>query len=183
MRVQWILLLSLVGGVLAQGDVPKTRPLSEYYHLWQQSPFTVKPVVEQTEQMIENDLDDYVLLGVEVTAHGKLVIVQNIKEQGKRTTISTWDEGTSGFEILEVRQDPNRTLATRVLLGRGQNKGWVGYDPQYLTLKAAPAPATPAARQENQGQNRGRGRDPRNSRRGGEREETRVRVMRPARSN
>lgn len=175
-----LILLIWAGSLFAQAEVPKTRPLSEYYHLWQDSPFTDKPLVEKTDSVLVNDLDDYVLLGVEVTPNGKLVVVQNIKEEGQRTTIKTWDGGSSGFKILEVQQDPNSSLSTRVLLERGTNKGWVSYDPQYLTLKSAPAPV--AAKQNENNQNR-RNRGNRGDRRGTQRTEAaakpRVQYVKP----
>ncbi len=152
-----LLLLAIVTAFPATAEVPKTRPLAEYYHLWRDSPFTVKPEVEETEKTEENELDDYVLLGVEVTPHGKLVVVRNVEDDSPRFTISTWDGGKTGFKILEVEQDPNKSLSTRVLLEKGSHKGWVSYDPQYLTLKSTAAHETAKKKDNNRRRNRNSG--------------------------
>ncbi|MGE9267918.1 MAG: hypothetical protein ACQKBY_07455 [Verrucomicrobiales bacterium] len=143
-----VLISSVSLAAWLQAGPPEVRPVTAYYHLWQESPFTEKLIEVEEEVVEENEMENYALLGVEVTPHGKLVVLQHVENEGERVTVRTWD-GSSGFRILEVKQDMSESLKTRVLLEKGGKQGWVSYDPKYLTLKSAPAPVVEKKEEEN----------------------------------
>jgi hypothetical protein len=134
------LLLALVGQALA--DVPKKAPLSKYSGLYNNSPFTSKPIQEGPGEE-ENPLDDYALIGVSpIENSGYRVTLINKKKPEERITVDSGKTGT-GFTILGVDRKPGDPLGTAVRMKSGSTSGVVKFDEKLLTLAAAPKQAAP----------------------------------------
>ena len=151
-----MLLLFLAGCALA--DLPRKAPLTKYQHLWQNSPFTTKPVSDGGPPP-PNPLDDYSLLGVAPVKGGHRVTIINKKDpQDRKFVYTNKPDASHGFEIISVERDPKDMRATVVRMRSGNLEGTVTYEEQFLTLTPPPQMAQPAvlpADRERSRQNRG----------------------------
>lgn len=136
-----ILLVSVIlAGFLGAVEPPVTQPANRYYSLWQNSPITVKPDPPVVDEV--NDLEDWVLVGLEEYASGKIATIVNKKDPKIRLRIPGTGEQEQEFSILEVQKGQGSFLDTKVILQKGKHRGEVGYESKYLVIrKAAPRPA------------------------------------------
>lgn len=137
------ILAVVVGAAAAQADVPRKMPLSRYYKLWNDSPFTTKPTVNHEP---DNPFLDYALGGVAPVPGGYQVTLLNRKKPDERMTLLP-NQGK--FRVLEVRYDNQRARGVTVRLTNGSKEGTVTYDEKLLTLKT-PSQAPPNAQQRGQ---------------------------------
>lgn len=140
------LILALVGPVAA--EVPRKPVLSKYQDLWQDSPFTAKPI--GTTALAYNPMQDYVLLGVSPIQEGYRVTMINRNRPNDERIIVESHRPVAGFEIEEVTHRQGEPLATTVRLKRGVSTGTIAFEEKFLTLKRQPA-ASP--RSKNQADN------------------------------
>jgi len=138
-----LIALALTGWVVA--DLPKKAPISKYTRLWTESPFTSKPVVGPTGP-VADPLGDYSLLGVSPVTGGYRVTLINKKDPAKRLIVES-DKPAEGFKILGVTRKAGDPLGTVVRMSSGSVTGNVAFDPQLLTIAAAPAPVAPKGTQ------------------------------------
>ncbi|MGB0291221.1 MAG: hypothetical protein ACPGIA_01440 [Luteolibacter sp.] len=137
------LLLALVG--ISEGQVPRKPVPSAYSSLWQDSPFTAKPVT--VAGVAYNILNDYVLIGVGPAEKGHRVTLLNSKQpKDGRIIIRSGVPNQHDIMIDEVmsqgeRRDSNGMLPTKVRIKDSSgNSAVVGFDKKFLSIKA-PAPA------------------------------------------
>lgn len=126
-------ILPALAGTLC-ADVPRKQPRTKYAKLWNDSPFTSKPVSDSVEE--DNPFDDFVLGGVSPIAGGYRVTLLDKKKSDARTYIES--DKPSDFKILEVSRKKGDPLGTTVRLSRGSQTGVVSFDEKLLVLKAAP---------------------------------------------
>ncbi len=134
------LLFALICPISAQ--VPKKAPLTKYSNLYNNSPFTSKPIIQGPGEE-ENPLDDYALIGVSpIENSGYRVTLINKKKPEERITVDSGKTGT-GFTILGVDREPGDPLGTAVRMKSGSTSGVVKFDEQLLALTPAPQQVTP----------------------------------------
>lgn len=131
-----LVILALAGWAAA--DLPRKAPLTKYRNLWDNSPFTSKPVVDGGPPP-PNPLDDYALNGVSPVESGYRVTIINKKDPTDRIYVySNEPDAKHGFRILSVDRKDGDPRATVVHMQSGSQKGTVSYDEKLLTI-AAPA--------------------------------------------
>ena len=140
-----IFTLLLVTAGFAAAQVPNKPVPSTYRNLWQESPFTTKPVPVSAPRY--NHLQDYVLMGVGPAEKGHRVSLLNSKRpKDGRIIIRTGEPNDLGIIIEEVvGQDDERlddgSLAAKVRIKDASgNSALVGFDQKFLAIKG-PAPA------------------------------------------
>lgn len=125
----------------AMADPGRKQPLGRYAKLWSTSAFTVKPIIEATEDA-PSLLDDYSLAGVSALEGGYSVVLINKKKREERIHLLPGLANVQGFRVISVRQDPIEYKNTTVTIGYAGNKtGQIGYDEKFLALKARPMAA------------------------------------------
>ena len=128
-------------------EPPQTYIVSRYNHLWQNSPIS-DPPPPPDEEGVKNDLDDWVLVGLEEYVGGHIVTLVNKKDTKERVRIPGTDEVSIDFAVLEVRMaEPEEGkmssyLDKEVHIQKGPHRGWVKFDSKYLVLRKAPVVAS-----------------------------------------
>lgn len=136
-----IIALALTGWVVA--EKPVKPPLTKYRPLWDNSPFTTKPVGPGVIEE-ENPLEDYALGGVSPIVGGYRVTLLNKKTPEERIIVNS-DRPSGGYKILSVIRKSGDPLGTVVNMSIGSKTGTVSFDEKLLTLAPPPAPAKPQA--------------------------------------
>lgn len=140
-----LILLSI--GLPAFSEIPRKMPYTKYRSLWDDSPFTTKPIIESAP-VEENVFEDYALAGVAPIKGGYQVTLIDRKDPGKRTYINSDDERPPhGFKIESVERDNDDFKGTVVHLRSGSRRGTVSYDEKLLTLVKPPAPKATSRQQ------------------------------------
>lgn len=142
-------ILLLTASSWTAAAIPQKVPLNTYRSLWTNSPFTSKPIVDNTTVEV-NPLDDYALIGVTPIDNGYRVTLINKKQPDQRTVVDT-NSTKTGFTILGVDRKPGNPLGTVVRMKSGSKTGTVSFDDKLLTLVAAPV--APPIQQNRQGNN------------------------------
>lgn len=138
-----LLTLPLLAIAPTSAKVPEKAPLVKYSGLWTNSPFTSKPPVTDPGPAA-NPLEDYTLSGISPIPGGYRVTVVNKKNPEKKEIIAPGEANASGFKIVSVNRNPGKALGTTVTLSSGSVQGTVSFEPELITLKAAPVPAAQA---------------------------------------
>lgn len=142
------LLLAAFACLPAHANIPKKQPLVKYTGLWTNSPFTAKPPEVQAGPPV-NPFEDFTLTGIAPVPGGHRITIVSKKNQDVKKIIEPG--GTSEFKVVSVNRNPEKALGTSVVLSSGSIQGTVTFEPELITLKAAPAaPVAPAAPQGNQ---------------------------------
>lgn len=145
MRTLSILTMAAFACLPAHANVPKKQPLVKYTGLWTNSPFTAKPAEVQAGPPA-NIFEDFTLTGIAPVPGGHRITIVSKKNPDVKRVIEPG--GTSEFKIVSVNRNPEKALGTTVVLSSGSMQGTVTFEPELITLKAAPA--APAAQQGNQ---------------------------------
>lgn len=138
MKTMLLVLASVFVIQSAHADVPRKAPLEKYRGLWTNSPFTSKPVVVDNGPLA-NPFDDYTLTGIAPVPGGYRITIINKKNPDVKRVIEPGVK--SEFQVVSVNRNPQKTLGTTVVLSAGSMQGTVSFEPDLITLKAAPAPA------------------------------------------
>ena len=136
-----LLALTLLPTAASAEDLPRKAPLGKYAGLWNNSPFTSRPVVEQREPEPEdNPLDDYALTGVSPVADGFRVTLINRNDPTERIVVdSTRATASHDFQILNINRSVGRPLSTTVELTDGNFTSTIAFEQELLALKPPPA--------------------------------------------
>jgi len=142
---QLLLALLLFALPASAAELPRTAPLTKYAGLWNNSPFTSRPVIVAPEAPPEvNPLEDYALIGVSPVADGFRVTLINRNDPAKRIVVdSSRPKANEDIKILGIDRQPGLPLATTVRLSMGRSTGTVGFERSLLTLTPPPAAAPP----------------------------------------
>lgn len=125
---------------LASADVPQKAPLVKYTGLWTNSPFTSRPVIGPINP-VANVFDDFTLTGIAPVPGGYRITIMNKKKPDEKEVITPGETNNSGFKVVSVDRNPEKTLGTSVTLSSGSVQGTVIFEPDLMKLKAAPAGA------------------------------------------
>ena len=137
-----ILSISLAATALALPPSPVSP--GRYNTLWNDSPFTTKPVI--VGETIINPFEDYALGGVTPLSGGAyMVTLFNKKKPEERVPIPG---NNLGFKVVQVHQGTKGPLSTTVTISNGVKTGEVSFDEKLLVVKppvaAKPQPGQPA---------------------------------------
>ena len=127
-----LLLLAITG--LDAAELPKKAQLNRYASLWQSSPFTTKPKLEDPGPTV-NPFEDLALKGIAPIAGGYLITLINRKDPSDVTSIDTDRPAASEYKFVKVDRNPDKPLGTVVTLTKGSSTGTVAYDDKLSTLK------------------------------------------------
>lgn len=136
MKTFLTLLLAAFACLPAHANIPKKQPLVKYSGLWTNSPFTAKPPVVQAAPPV-NPFDDFTLTGIAPVPGGHRITIISKKNPDVKRIIEPG--GTSEFKVVSVNRNPEKALGTTVVLSSGSIQGTVTFEPELITLKAAPA--------------------------------------------
>ena len=142
MRIFLTMLLAAFACLPAHANTPKKQPLVKYTGLWTNSPFTSKPI-EVGPGPAVNPFDDFTLTGIAPIPGGHRITIVSKKNPDVKRVIEPG--GTDEFKVVSVNRNPEKALGTTVVLSSGSIQGSVTFEPELITLKAAPA--APAAQQ------------------------------------
>ena len=139
-----IILLSSAILQIASAAVPQKAPAVKYTGLYTNSPFT-SPPDPVIPGPVQNPLEDYTLSGIAPVPGGYRITIINKKNPEMKEVIEPG--GKSQFKVVSVNRNPGKTLGTTVTLSSalssGNVQGTVSFEPELITLKAAPAAAPP----------------------------------------
>lgn len=135
MRIFLTLLLTAFACLPAHANVPKKQPLVKYTGLWTNSPFTAKPPEVQVGPPV-NPFEDFTLTGIAPVPGGHRITIVSKKNPDVKRIIEPG--GTSEFKVVSVNRNPEKALGTTVVLSSGSIQGTVTFEPELITLKAAP---------------------------------------------
>ena len=149
MKILPFLLATIVAfaSLTAHASTPKKQPLVKYTGLWTNSPFTSKPIVEASAPAV-NPFEDFTLTGIAPVPGGYRITIHSKKNPEIKKLIEPG--GSDEFKVVSVDRNPEKALGTTVVLSAGSISGTVTFEPELVTLKAAPA--APVASQGNQNQ-------------------------------
>ena len=140
MRTLSILIMAAFACLPAHANVPKKQPLVKYTELWTNSPFTAKPPIVQTGSPA-NPFEDFTLTGIAPVPGGHRITIISKKNPDVKKIIEPG--GTSEFKVVSVNRNPEKALGTSVVLSSGSIQGTVTFEPELITLKAAPPQGNP----------------------------------------
>jgi len=126
--------LPVAGGA----GVPRKQPVGRYAALWNDSPFTVKPVEEGPKEPEAHPVDDYTLAGVAEMDGGWFVVLMNKKKRDDRVRIKPGVPNEQGFQVTNVKFGDGYK-DTQVEVMAGGRKTWVAYEDKFLVLQRPPA--------------------------------------------
>lgn len=124
-------------------EAPKKPLPIRYTSLYTSSPFTTPAPVINTNIVVANPLEDWVLGGVTKFPDGYFVILINKKKAEEKVIIQPGMH--SDFQVLEVIENPGDYTETVVKLRYGTTLGSVTFDKKLLAVK------TPAQAQAQEG--------------------------------
>ena len=144
------LLISIIASFAClpvQASTPKKEPLVKYTGLWTNSPFTSKPPPVTPGETV-NPFDDFTLTGIAPVPGGHRITIISKKNPEIKKVIEPG--GSDEFKVVSVNRNPDKALGTTVVLSSVSTQGTVTFEPELITLAAAPvAPVAPVAKPPN----------------------------------
>ena len=131
------LTLLIVTSAWSYAGVPQQPRSHQYSRLSSSSPFTIKPTVERgvTASPLERE---WMLGSIRPSGNGYSVTLINKKDRKDRIRfIPGFSSGD--FKLLEVKQDSKSSKQSRVLVSKGGQKGWIGYDEKLIKVRPSAA--------------------------------------------
>ena len=141
-----ILLAAILTTAMATAqDIPAMPAEGKYASLWNNSPFTSKPVIVAPEAAPEvNPLEDYALIGITPVTGGHVVTLINRTNTEKRIMLdSRWPERNKDFKVVGVNRKAGDPLGTTVTISTGRITGTVAFEEELLTITPPQAARAP----------------------------------------
>lgn len=135
-----IFLFAAIACLPAHSSTPVKAPLVKYTGLWTNSPFTSKPPPPPPPEMA-NPFEDFTLTGIAPVPGGYRITIMSKKNPDVKKVIQPGSK--SEFTVVSVNRNPGKALGTTVVLSSGAIQGTVSFEPDLITLKAAPAAPVP----------------------------------------
>jgi len=141
MKTLLILIIASFAFLPIHANIPKKQPMDKYTELWTKSPFTSKPPPVTLGETL-NPFDDFTLTGIAPIPGGHRITIISKKKPEIKKVIEPG--GSDEFKVVSVNRNPDKALGTTVVLSSGSTQGTVTFEPELITLAAAPvAPANP----------------------------------------
>lgn len=135
MKTLRFLIIAASACMAAQADIPRKVPLVKYTGLWTNSPFTAKPPVVEAGPAV-NPFEDFTLTGIAPVPGGHRITIVSKKNPEIKRVIEPG--GSDDFKVVSVDRNPDKALGTVVTLSSGSIQGTVTFEPELITLVAAP---------------------------------------------
>jgi hypothetical protein len=135
MKTLLILIIASFACLPVQANTPKKEPLVKYTGLWTNSPFTSKPPPVTPGETV-NPFDDFTLTGIAPVPGGHRITIISKKNPEIKKVIEPG--GSDEFKVVSVNRNPDKALGTTVVLSSGSTQGTVTFEPELITLAAAP---------------------------------------------
>jgi hypothetical protein len=135
MKTLLILIIASFACLPVQANTPKKEPLVKYTGLWTNSPFTSKPPPVTLGETV-NPFDDFTLTGIAPVPGGHRITIISKKNPEIKKVIEPG--GSDEFKVVSVNRNPDKALGTTVVLSSGSTQGTVTFEPELITLAAAP---------------------------------------------
>ena len=135
MKTLLILIIASFAFLPVQANTPKKEPLVKYTGLWTNSPFTSKPPPVTLGETV-NPFDDFTLTGIAPVPGGHRITIISKKNPEIKKVIEPG--GSDEFKVVSVNRNPDKALGTTVVLSSGSTQGTVTFEPELITLAAAP---------------------------------------------
>lgn len=119
--------------------VPQKPQYSQFYRLVSNSPFTIKAT--PTQVIKETPLErDWSLGSISPSGEGYTVTLINKKNRKERIRFLP-GFSAGDYKLHEVKQNTQSSKMSKVLISKGGQKAWIGYDEKVVALRAAAKPA------------------------------------------
>ncbi|MFM2199605.1 MAG: hypothetical protein RLZZ505_3037 [Verrucomicrobiota bacterium] len=135
MKTSFVLIFAACACLPAHANTPKKEPLVKYTGLWMNSPFTSKPPVVEGAPPV-NPFEDFTLTGIAPVPGGHRITIVSKKNPEIKRVIEPG--GSDEFKVVSVQRNPEKDLGTVVVLSSGSTQGSVTFEPELITLNAAP---------------------------------------------
>ncbi len=139
MKTFTVLLLAAFACLPTHANTPKKQPLVKYTGLWTNSPFTSKPP-EVGPGPAADPFADFTLTGIAPVPGGYHITIMSKKNPDVKEVLTPGVTNKKGFRVVSVNRNPEKALGTTVVLSAGSIQGTVTFEPELITLVAAPAP-------------------------------------------
>ncbi len=136
MKTLPLLLIAAFACLPIHANTPRKEPLVKYTGLWTNSPFTAKPPIVGPGAA-EDPFADFTLTGIAPVPGGHRITIVSKKNPEIKKVIEPG--GSSEFQVVSVNRNPEKALGTTVVLSSGSIQGTVTFEPELITLVAAPA--------------------------------------------
>lgn len=128
-----IIVIYLFLAATAPAVIPKKQPNIRYKELWENSPFTSKPLPEKDVTPPENPLDDYTLASICKVDNGWHVVLLHKKDRTQRVRLTPAGSTEKDYKVISVEEPGSRQA--RVEIDASGQKGWVTFEQKFLALK------------------------------------------------
>lgn len=146
MKISFTILFTFALAGLTFAHLPRKASISSYKILWENSPFTAKPLPTPKDPA-PNPLDQYALAGVTpIQSNGYRVILIDKNQLDKSITVDTGG-APSDFKILGITRKAGDPLGTTVKMSFQSKVGTVSYDRTPLTASRVSKVESKDARQ------------------------------------
>lgn len=135
-----IFLLASLASLPALASIPMKAPLVKYTGMWTNSPFTSKPPPPPPGETV-NPFEDFTLTGIAPVPGGYRITIMSKKNPDVKKVIQPGSK--SEFKVVSVNRNPEKALGTTVVLSSGSIQGTVSFEPDLITIKAAPTAPVP----------------------------------------
>ena len=127
------LVIGSAGEALA--DPPKKPQFMQYKRLWENSPFTIKPVIapKVTASPLERD---WMLGSIRPSGEGYSVTLINKKDRKDRVRFLP-GVSAGDFQLIDVKQDTKDPKNSRVKIKKGSQEAWIAYDTQLIKVRTS----------------------------------------------
>lgn len=142
MKTLHFLMLAFIACLPAHANVPKKAPEAKYSGLWTNSPFTSKPPIVGPGVPV-NPFEDFTLTGIAPVPGGYHITIMSRKNPDVKEVLTPGVTNKRGFKVISVNRNPEKALGTTVVLSSGSVQGTVSFEPELITLKAAPTAPVP----------------------------------------
>lgn len=147
MKTLSVLIIAAMACLPVHANTPEKEPLVKYTGLWTNSPFTSKPPVVGPGTTV-NPFEDFTLTGIAPVPGGYHITIMSKKNPDVKEVLTPGVTNKKGFKVVSVNRNPEKALGTTVVLSAGSVEGTVTFEPELITLKAAPV--APVEQQENE---------------------------------
>lgn len=130
------LLLLAAATAVATAGVPRKPSATQFSSLWTHSPFTIKPPPEDRGPAASPLERDWSLGSIRPNGSGYSVTLINKKNRKERIRfVPGFSAGD--FKLIEVRQNTQSSELSKVLIDKGGQRGWIGYDEKTIAVRAS----------------------------------------------
>lgn len=129
------LLVGIISANVLSAAPPRKPNVSQFNVLVARSPFTIKATSDGSQPMSPLE-KDWMLGSIrpDVTGEGWSVTLINKKNRKQRIRFLPGFPA-SGYELLDVKQDTADPMQSKVMVRKGTQEAWIGYDENLIKVR------------------------------------------------